>query len=352
MFDRDGASVILRELANEYANANATYFGEKLKPIPLGLSDDSSRLGCFIRDPRRIELARTLVYERPWGSVIEVLKHEMAHQFVAEVLGQWGESSHGPTFRTLCERLGIDASATGLPEVKAGEARVFDRIRKLFALGESSNRNEAEAAMRMAHRLMLKHNLDYGSHAAAPSDFGFRHLGRPTGRISEAEGLLAGLLGEFFFVHPIWVSVFRVEDRKRVSVLEVTGRHDNLAMAEYVYEFLQRSADRLWRDHKRKHQIQRNADRRAFLAGVMRGFGDKLRSERSAAQSTGLVWVSDPQADSHFRSRHPRVRNTTYTSSAGSDASTHGHAAGRELVMNRPLSEANGKPTRALPSGG
>jgi hypothetical protein len=303
-----------------------------------------------VSDPRRIELSRALVYSQPWGTVIEVLKHEMAHQFVIEVLKHTDETSHGPSFQRVCERLGIDATAQGLPEAPPPErTAILERIRKLFALAGSANQHEAEAAMRMAHRLMLKHNLERPSEDASVRAYGFRHLGRYTGRASEAERVLAGLLGEFFFVQPIWTTVWRVEDQKRVSVLEVTGRHENLAMAEYVYGFLQSAAASLWKQHKKQHGIARDGERRVFVAGVMRGFAEKLRAERSAAEATGLVWVEDPRAASYFRLRHPRVRTTRYYTSENRAAASHGRAAGRELVLSRPLEKGASGKTRLLP---
>ncbi|MET0386817.1 MAG: DUF2786 domain-containing protein, partial [Polyangiales bacterium] len=274
---------LLHALAREYADINWAFFGSRLLPLPLSFSDHASFLGRYTGDPRRIELSLTLVRTQPWGSVVEVLKHEMAHQFVAEVLGEHDETSHGPSFRRVCERLGIDARASGLPDNHVDpRSPILERIRKLFALAQSPNQHEAESAMRLAHRLMLRHNIDHADadalDANAKGGYGFRHIGRSTGRISEAESVLAGLLGEFFFVQPIWVSIYRVEDYKRVSVLEITGRPENLAMAEYVHGFLLRASESLWREHKQKHKLARNADRRAFLAGVMRGFAEKLRA--------------------------------------------------------------------------
>ena len=342
-------STTLRELAWEYAALNHGYFGNRLSPVPLTISDSSSRLGCFVPDPRRIELSRSLVFTQAWGSVIEVLKHEMAHQYVIEVLGHADETSHGPSFQRVCERLGIDATAQGLPRVVPERSAILERIRKLFALAGSANQHEAEAAMRMAHRLMLKHNVERPSAEESDTAYGFRHLGRYTGRVSEAERVLAGLLGEFFFVQPIWTTVFRVQDQKRVSVLEVTGRHENLAMAEYVYGFLQQAAESLWKQHKKEQRIAGDADRRVYMAGVMRGFAEKLRSERSAAEATGLVWVEDPRATSYFRRRHPRVRTTHYYSSENRAAASHGRAAGRELVLSRPLEKGPSNKTRLLP---
>lgn len=340
---------ILREIAREYTEINHHYFDNKLTPPPIQLTETTSRLGCFKTDPRSLELSQRLAMEQPWGVVVEVLKHEMAHQFVIEVLGEH-ETSHGPAFQRTCERLGIDPKASGLPEaVDTARSPILDRIRKLLALADSPNQHEAETAMRMAHRLMLKYNLEQPADDGSSRAYGFRHVGRSTGRISESESLLAALLGEFFFVQPIWVSVFRVQDNKRVSILEITGRHENLAMAEYVHGFLQHAAESLWREHKRKHDIASNADRRAFLAGVIRGFAEKLKRERKTEESTGLVWVGDPLSERYFQCRHPRVRTTRYGSSANSAAGGHGRAAGRDLVLSRPLAQGPSKTTRALP---
>ena len=95
----------------------------------------------------------------------------MAHQYVHEVLGKVDESAHGPAFRELCARLGIDAGAAGVPAAgapSADDARVLERIARLLALAESANVHEAQAAMNAAQRLMLKHNLEQPRRRGAP----------------------------------------------------------------------------------------------------------------------------------------------------------------------------------------
>src|SRR5205823_3192093 len=139
-----------------------------------------------------------------WEIVEEVLKHEMAHQFVDEVLNTRDESAHGPAFRAICERLGIDPAASGLPAsaVLEGSAeRVVQKIARLLSLAESPNQHEAEAAAVAARRLMLKHNVDS---ASAPKRYGHRRLGTPTRRVEESARILAGILTGYFFVEAIW----------------------------------------------------------------------------------------------------------------------------------------------------
>src|SRR5262249_7846916 len=160
---------------------------------------------------------RRLVLGHPWGVVVEVLKHEMAHQYVHEVLGKRDESAHGPAFRDLCEKLGIDAGAAGVPSAAgttADDERVLGRIARLLALAESANVHEAQAAMNAAQRLMLKHNLESVADHRRPG-YGFRHLGKPTGRVGEADRLLGAILGKHFFVEVIWVPVYRPAEGKR-----------------------------------------------------------------------------------------------------------------------------------------
>src|SRR5262249_12962391 len=160
-------------------------------------------------------------------------------------------------------------------ETSGEEERIIERIARLLALAESPNVHEAEAAMAVAQKLMLKHNLE-GQKGRSMRGYAFRHLGKPPGRITEAERILAALLGRHFFVEGIWVPVYRPLEGKRASVLEVCGTPSNLEIADYVHHFLTVTAERLWADHKRAKRILGNRDRRTFLAGVMTGFADKL----------------------------------------------------------------------------
>ncbi|MCC6214224.1 MAG: DUF2786 domain-containing protein [Polyangiaceae bacterium] len=313
------------------------HFREALRPPAICLGDSHAFLGRWISLTRTLEIARGLLAQ-PWGAVLEVLKHEIAHQYVDEVLGIRDETAHGPAFRTVCATLGIDAAASGLPRdpTDPGEerSRVLERITKLLALAESPNPHEAEAAMAAAQRLLLKHNLEVGDSPRA-RQFVHRHLGSPSGRVQEPERVLASLLGSHFFVEPLWVSVWIVERGMRGTVLEVCGTRENVEIAEYVYSFLLHTAERLWRDHKRRVGARGDADRRRFLAGVMSGFRAKLDAQREQTRAEGLVWVGDGELEAYFRRRHPRIRSIASRSSARSSAFAQGRAAGATIVLHR-----------------
>ena len=327
----------LRAARATYSDLNYTFFNGRLRRPTMELTDTSTRLGRWMREFRRLDLSRSLLARYGWGTLVEVLKHEMAHQYTDEVLGAVDEAAHGPTFRRVCEERGFDARATGIPESASPvSAPILDRVAKLLALAGSSNEHEAQAAMNAAQRLMLKHNLEELS-VGREQALSYRHLGEPTGRVSEAERILANILSDHFFVDAIWVPVWRAKEGKRGSVLEICGRLENLEMAEYVYSFLMQTAARLWKEHKKSRGISGNRDRRAYLAGVMAGFRQELEAQARRNTKEGLVWVGDPEVGAFFHRRHPRIRWTRHTSSRGTSAHEHGVEAGRRIVLHRGI---------------
>ncbi len=341
-------TALLRELRASYHDLNAAYFKRGLRPAEIKLSDNARRLGQWEPERRCIEMARSLLANKPWGVVIEVLKHEMAHQYVHEILGRTDEPAHGPAFREVCDRLGIDARAAGMPHSVDGAGagavdhrqeplKILERVSQLLALAQSSNVHEAQVATSLAQKLMLKYNLDSAA-LGTRHGYHFRHLGVPSGRIIESERLLSVLLGEHFFVEVIWVPVYRPFENKRGQVLEICGTLPNLEMATYVHAFLSAAAERLWTEHKRAHGITSNRDRRTYLAGVMEGFREKLEAETKKHREHGLVWVGDADLEAYYRKRHPHIRHTRTAGQRRTEAHGAGRNAGRRLVLHRGIS--------------
>jgi len=342
----------LRELLFAWHLLNDNHFRGSMRPPTLLFLEGEGRLGFYDPRLRRIALARPLVFEKAWGQTLEVLKHEMAHQYVYEVLRVVDETAHGRAFQDVCARLGIDAASAGLPGEEAGrseeEERVLSRIARLLALAESPNEHEAQAAMNAAQKLMLRYNL---SAAGSRPAYRFRQLGEPSGRTREAERWLATILNDHFFVETIWVPVFRPLVGKKGNVLEICGSLANIEMATYVYTFLRETSERLWQAHKKRIHSRSDRDRQKYLAGVMLGFREKLAEQERSHREEGLIWVKDGDLDGYFRQRHPRVRTVRYQSGGPSEAYEHGREAGRNIVLHKPVSEGPGGPVRLLGSG-
>src|SRR5580693_3386305 len=147
-------AALARELRATWRQLNDAYFRSALLAPTLELVALRATLGRWIPATRTMEISLPLVIEQPWGAVVEVLKHEMAHQYVHEVLRETSETPHGPAFRDVCARLGVDPRAAGMPSpdsvassdpahADAGEDKTVVRISRLLALAESPNQHEA-----------------------------------------------------------------------------------------------------------------------------------------------------------------------------------------------------------------
>src|SRR5438132_11892193 len=111
---------LVRQLAETWSEINHNHFRNRLRRPVFTFTDSERRLGAWDSGARTLSISRRLVLDRPWAVVREVLKHEMAHQFVDEVLGVREQTAHGPAFEALCRQHGIDAAATGEPGPSTG----------------------------------------------------------------------------------------------------------------------------------------------------------------------------------------------------------------------------------------
>lgn len=342
----------LRALLREYHHHNAALFGQRLRPPALGFTDDRQCLGRWVPRTRTIELRRDFVCSAPWLETVEVLKHEMAHQLVGEVLTVTGEAPHGPTFQRVCRELGIDARASGDPLPPREVSAAMRRIEKLLALGESSEVHEAEAAMRRAQALLRSHNLSLLEGRRTGTTYSFRQLGTPVLRVNEHARWVSTILRRHFFVDTLWVPAFVPGKERPGSVLEVAGTFDNLDIAEYVYGFLLGTADRLWAAHRAKVGTAARA-RLRFLCGVMIGFSEKLDQAEAEArpEETALIRVGDPGLRRYARLRNPRVQAFGGAGALRDETLAAGQAAGRTIVLHKGVKSSGSGGGGLLGSG-
>jgi len=337
-----------KELLRAYCQINGTLFRSALKRPVLKLANSKTFLGRWDSEVRTLEINRSFALNHAWTSVVEVLKHEMAHQYVDEVLGDSG-AGHGPSFRSVCERFCIDPRASGIPTSQTDgaaqnqeEERVLTRVARLLALADSPNENEAHAAMSAAQRLMLRHNIDRAGASSSPVTggdrrYGFRQVGRISGRMQECERVLASLLVSHFFVDAIWVPAYEPTTGRSGTVLEICGTPANLEMAVYVHTFLTHTAESLWQTHKKTTGTTSNRERQTFLAGVIIGFQERLSREKEVHEGEGLVWVGDAGLKDYMKARHPYVRHFRRAGRARTSTREQGKNAGRDIILRKPI---------------
>ena len=336
-FTKPMEEALLVELQANWKWVNQTLFSGVLRPPALTLHDGQAHLARWHNVTRTLSFSRGWVSTANWGAVIEVLKHEMAHQYTFEVCKVTHEVAHGPTFQEVCKRFNIDGRAAGVPAHMAGPPpKWVARIQKLLSLAKSTNEHEAHSAMAKAMRLMTEHQVKW-SELGPPEPFHFRQIGPAKGRFSSWEKALAGLLAAHFGVLAIWVPVYDVQGQRRVRALEINGRTTHLDVAEYVHTFLTEASNRLWNTYKKDNGLRRNKERQSFLLGVMMGVDQRLTEETQRCQKEGLIIVKDAELTQWFGQRHRSIRRRRGQPILRTSALTEGKKAGEKLPIRKGL---------------
>lgn len=338
-----------RKLYVWYEYYNNQYLAGALKPSLLALDRSTIRFGQWNPSRRTISIAISHIERDPWLAVMDTLRHEMAHQYVDEVLSSAaGElPPHGEAFREACQRLRCSATASASKEDVSGlpsstrEDRVLERLKKVLSLAASPNEHEAEAAVKKARRLLLQYNIDVVELDRRRA-YDSRTLGPVKARRASWELWLAMILNEFFFVEVLWGLCYDAARDRDGTVLQIFGTDANLDMSEYVYDYFSRLLGALWVRYREAEGLSNNRERQRYFAGVTQGFYGKLQEqERSFGQEAALVWQGDSQLLEYYRYVNPQVQTRTSSGVRASAAFQDGLVEGRRLTINQPL-EARG----------
>ncbi len=318
--------------------------------VPLfSLRDMKGKWGYWSKEKREICLSRDLVFNHPWDAVREVLHHEMAHQLVDQVLGADGEPPHGPTFKRACHLLRANPKASGnyrpLDEMikhvsLSREDKIIVRVKKLMALAQSKNKHEAEAAMAKAHEIIEKYNIDLLA-SDEKRHFVSVFIDKPALRNFREKYDLASLLQEFYFVYCMWTAAYVVDKGKMGRVLEITGTRENIKMASYVHDFVNRYIDTQWRKYNKDKGLNRYR-KTDFAVGIIGGFRSKLKSQmgKRVKDEYAVVKADDPLLKQYTAYKYPNTTIETSTfSTRDKDVWRDGIDIGRDLIISRGIHE-------------
>ncbi len=345
----------IMQLKEDWKTANYHYFKNSMRPPHFELSGADRMLGNWKGGHwRRLSISIFLIQSYPWEYVQEVLYHEMAHQYVDEILGIRDDLPHGEIFKSICRENGIDSSATGdihtwmerkrnSFSAQSGNHTILDKVHKLLALAQSKNEHEAQLAMAKAHELLLKHNLSLLD-AHAGRHYVYKQIGN-IGNRDAIKSLLCSILCKFFFVEAIWKFGYEQHENKNGRALEIYGLPENVEMAEYVYNYLQNISELLWTDYKEQKKIDGNKHRRTFIYGLLEGFYTKLENRAVTSHSNKLVWKGDPRLKEFFFRRNPRRSRTSHRySTSCHEAYASGINHGKNLVIRKGVhGKSNGE---------
>jgi len=354
-------------LAREWTAINEYYRLNLTRPL-FALGDYKGKHGEWNPISRTITMNRSTIRKYPWHVIVDILKHEMAHQTVSEC-SPYDTTPHGIHFRLACERMGLPdwaMSATGdLPaeipnwrktSLNETEERLLDRTNKLLALAQSDNEHEASLAMQKVRELYAKYNLDEFERRKE-SSFVSWFINYRRKRIENWQSIVLVILDKHFFVRTISFREYDAKDLTDYCAAEIIGKKQNVMMAEYVYTFLEKTVHSLWEKHLSENPSLQfvphprlRSERRHFLIGVLDGFMKHLDEtngfqglDRTERDCIGLIKAADMELDSHFRRKYPR---TSIRSSSGFNPDRESYRSGvnegQKIRIHKPVSDNKG----------
>jgi len=326
-----------QQLVCEYDLLCAHYRIALTRPL-LRIDESSSFWGQYDPNTRTLTLNRILIEQHRWDDVIEILKHEMAHQIVFEIF-QSTDHTHGPLFEKACGMLHVapwairasggigDPLKTQDPiEELDAEGSMLRKARKLLALSQSDNEHEALLAMQRLQELSQRYNIDKLL-ARRQQTYRYIIINHQKKCIPQHQSYIANILQKHFFVDIVFSTEYHAEHLTSFKTMEILGSRENILMAEYVYHFLWNQLPRMWLRHRLGGATGKQA-KRAYFLGVLESFDEKLSAQRREKERTiatdqnreltlTLIDSGDPkkalvkariELTAFVRSRHPRLR--------------------------------------------
>ncbi len=345
---------ILHGLALEWETARYLIdlkYRKYLQMPAFCLKDMKTRLGYWSSEKSEICINRDIALSRNWDFIKKILLHEMAHQVAQQIFGSDTEIPHGHLFKKACYILRADYRASENLNTTNNNIEPDDhattimlRIKKLFALAESSNRNEAESAMKKAHELVAKYNIEIiGNNANR--NFSSISVGVSALRHSKEDYFLAGLLREYYFVWTIWAPAYIIEKERMGRVLELSGTKDNIDIASYIYDFIKHYIDVRWLEYNKSKQLNRSR-KTDFATGIIKGFSSKLKASAGSKNQSinALVKTGDPLLNKYIKYRYPHIVNiSTRSSTCDVKVLQDGISMGKNLIISKGITKTNDK---------
>ncbi|MBR4124631.1 MAG: SprT-like domain-containing protein [Victivallales bacterium] len=315
-----------------------------------------------------IELRATLVSHHPWYVVVDVLRHETAHQICEICFPGEHEVPHGPRFQQVCQWIGARPQASGeyptLDQVVFAEdaaaegadtaaARLVVKVRKLLSLSQSANQAEAEAALLKARELQAKYAeelADAEAHEQAVAETMYTiGVGPVLKRLSVDGCLIGNILQEFFHVIVVWDYQPDLErPGQNLKQLMLSGTRKDLKIASYVYDCLTSYMEHAVYELPTNVLGRVLTSKRSLLSfkiGVLTGFQNAMREQNQRPEMRALVQSDRSRLEEYRKWVYPHLRNTgSRLSATDPTARAAGEAAGRKFTLRHGLDKSGKMP--------
>lgn len=239
---------------------------------------------------------------------------------------------------------------------------LLKKIQKLLALATSSNENESSVAAQKAQELIVKYNIDMQQVQDQAFEYQWHVLAdEPYLRMHQK--FILPILKDFFFVKtllsPKWTGKYtKVGARIFKTELQILGTPTNVIIADYIFQYLSETYQRLWLDYKRENGLDEKA-RQAYYYGLTQGLRGKLelvRKQSETAKAEEMIRRSNEEGkpltiadataltvikkDLALEDEFKKLKTTTHKTSGWNnhgEAESAGREHGKNINISRPV---------------
>lgn len=319
---------------------NRFLFEKSLCPIYITITTHKNQYGSF--NPKYFQISLSIILAHEKDSLIkDVLRHELAHYLTWLKYGN--VMPHGEEFKNVCMEFfkkSIAEPTLNLEkdhEQRIGEIeqeKILLKIKKLLALAESNQAEEAKLAMLKAHQLLLRHHLSMESIREKEDFILYSKVVKTQSRKDGKLVCLYEILSHFM-LHPIFV-IGRGEIK-----LEVTGTLAEVKLAEYVSAYLDHELDRLWLESG----LKGSASKKAFFEGIALGYKEKVEQQLkdfNPLEKKALQKFDQSKTD-FLKNIYGRLSHKRTQKSSDENSLSIGRQAGFNLSIKKPIDKQNSK---------
>ncbi len=223
------------------------------------------------------------------------------------------------------------------------KAKVLERIRKLQALSQSPNAEEAALAAAKVLELQYKYNIRiFEVESERKDEYDRGDIFIPKQNIAETKWLWS-ILETFYHVRLCYTTKTKRPENVTRHALAFIGTEVNVEIARYVYVYLVHSYRHLWRTYRRRQRAKAE-HRDVYYCGITNGLQKQLTQAAERVQSeTGkdLMVIFDPKRlDRWFLEEFPDSETAKSGRLAWNErVYRSGFAGGRELRIRRAVSD-------------
>jgi hypothetical protein len=335
---QDACSILNNEIGLDSAKCRGRNIsfekGRYRYSLSLVLFEGQQEWGFFNGQLMEIGLNKKLFLLDNPNIVGEVLRHELAH-FYQHVFEEDAEGGHNPLFRSICRRFfkNEDIGKASLSwenleqeNTSKDKKRIFEKVKKLLALSESSNPFEAEMALKKVNQMILEHNLQH------ISDIDNEYQNIYLARIYQAKRFSTKIQAireilDLFQVRSI------LNHGMAQSYLEIIGSMESIQIAEYVFHFLEHEFEKLWERERKELGLKGRVAKNSFFRGLSEGFKTQILKGQAQVPQKSLI-ISEKALDLSVRKLvYPRLRLTHSRFKEDHHARGQGKLRGEQLKI-------------------